>query len=151
MGKRSIVYGGRPVSFDRFGSINGELYGFGAYLISYQSYFDHARIATRGVPLGLFEYAIRFGDGRLPWLANPIFWVASCFLLEGRPGMAAFIAAGACGLAAGAHGPTPFTLINSPGYIVWFSSMALLAVFALIKALRRGSSSESGGGRERAL
>lgn len=122
------------VGFTSFGSINGELWGFGAYYSSFESFFYKV-----GLDEAVFnppDYTIHFGDGRVPWLANPIFWIAIHFFLERRYAMAAFVGVGACALATGAHGPTPFTLWNSPGYIVWFLSMALPTIAALVLAIR---------------
>jgi hypothetical protein len=120
------------VGFNSFGSINGQLWGFGAYYMSFESFFFRFGSDDIIKP----DYTIHFGDGRIPWLANPIFWIAIHFFLERRYAMAAFVGVGACALATGAHGPTPFTLWNSPGYIVWFFSMALPTLAALVMAIR---------------
>lgn len=135
---RGSPYGGLGiVRFPQFGSIHGELYGLGAYFVSFQSYF--ARIgAEESHQAPDFHFAL--GDGRLAWAANPCFWVAMCFFLERRFSMAAFLGTGACALAVSAWGTTMFTPINSLAYAIWFLSMVSLQLAALIMSLRRQSS-----------
>jgi hypothetical protein len=80
------------------------------------------------------DYVIHFGDGRIPcWRID--FLDRDSLFLERRYAMAAFVGVGACALATGATGPTPFTLWNSPGYIVWFSAWRCWLA-ALVMAIR---------------
>jgi hypothetical protein len=95
-------------------STMGEMTGYSAYMICLTGFFSRDFAGAAGA-----------------WSANPMFWAAVAFLLEGRNGLSALLVLFALLEALIVHQPN-CAIYNSPGYGTWFFSMASLGIFALI-------------------
>ncbi len=96
------------------GSMIGGMTGYEAYMICLTGFFSH-----------------EFAFAAVAWSANAMFWAAFAFLLEGRRGLSVLLTAAALLAALTVHEPN-VAVYNSPGYGMWFFSMASLGIFALI-------------------
>jgi hypothetical protein len=70
------------------------------------------------------------------WLANPLFWIAGSHALRGHGFSAALLGALALALGLSLYAGSVDAYVFMPAYHVWLFSMALLAVWSAIAALR---------------